>query len=316
MAEGDDGQALLKCQAGCETSAVLAAIGRRIADLFPGRPTRRQDFQRVHTYTDEIGKTLYRICKLRPRGWVALRPDPTSENGWSPGVDGVRRVPYSLKELVQRIDDDPVWCCEGERDADTAADLGMVATAAAFNDWDGADLSSLSGRRCVVVCDQDLAGYRLGRARAAALRDAGALVDDEDIVWPRSANDLTDLVGIVGPDLYDVLEELRPIPETAPRKAARSIEERASLYAVIPAELLTVSVIAQAAYLTLDLLAGASGIAKLTVTAFAEHAKIGRNGAAAAFHELEEADWIRELKRGTWQVNNRRRSFPSRSREL
>ena len=35
VAQGDDGSALVKCQAGCETWAVLAAIDVRIADLFP-----------------------------------------------------------------------------------------------------------------------------------------------------------------------------------------------------------------------------------------------------------------------------------------
>src|SRR5262245_55615161 len=34
IAQGDDGTVLVKCHAGCDTSAVLAAIDLRLADLF------------------------------------------------------------------------------------------------------------------------------------------------------------------------------------------------------------------------------------------------------------------------------------------
>jgi 5S rRNA maturation endonuclease (ribonuclease M5) len=216
--------------------------------------------------------------------------------------------------LIDRIGSDPVWCCEGERDADTAAQLGMVATTAAFNDWKKADLSSLKGRRCIVICDQDPAGHRLGGARTVVLRGAGALIDNEDVVWPRSAKDLTDLVGVVGPDLYEVLEELRPIPETPPRKAIRSLEERAGFYAIVPKELLAVGVTARAVFVTLDLLAGDSRVAKLSITAFAEREGIGRTQASDAFRELEGLHLIREMRRGSWRVNNsQRRPTPSSS---
>ena len=35
LACGDDGRALLHCHAGCSTEAVVAALGLRMADLFP-----------------------------------------------------------------------------------------------------------------------------------------------------------------------------------------------------------------------------------------------------------------------------------------
>src|SRR5438128_1256746 len=37
ISEGDDGTALLKCHAGCDTSAILAAVGLKLADLFPAK---------------------------------------------------------------------------------------------------------------------------------------------------------------------------------------------------------------------------------------------------------------------------------------
>jgi len=313
VGEGEDGNALVKCQAGCETPAVLNLIGLDMSDLFPTKTYRRPEVQREHIYQDENGEPLYKVCKFKPKRWASFRADPRTQGGWSPGLGGVRRVPYRLPELLDSTGTGvPVWCCEGERDADTAVDLGMVATAAASNGWQKAELAALQGRQCIVVCDQDPPGYRLGLARAAALRDAGAFVDDEDIVWPRSANDLTELAALAERDLNDVLEGLRTIPETPASKATRSIEERASRYGIVPKEVLAVSITARGVYFTLDLLAGSSGIAKYTIAAFAEREGIGTKTAAAAFAELEADRLIRAVKRGTWSVNNSQRSKSSR----
>ncbi len=35
IAQGDDGRVLLRCHAGCETAAVVAALGLAMRDLFP-----------------------------------------------------------------------------------------------------------------------------------------------------------------------------------------------------------------------------------------------------------------------------------------
>src|SRR5215470_6028542 len=45
IAEGDDGKVLVNCHAGCETSAILAAVDMKLAELFPAKagstPTRK-----------------------------------------------------------------------------------------------------------------------------------------------------------------------------------------------------------------------------------------------------------------------------------
>ena len=38
VAVGDDGRALVRCFSGCEVSAIVAAVGLELADLFPPRP--------------------------------------------------------------------------------------------------------------------------------------------------------------------------------------------------------------------------------------------------------------------------------------
>ena len=40
VSAGDDGRALVNCHAGCQTTDILAAVGLKMADLFPEKPTR------------------------------------------------------------------------------------------------------------------------------------------------------------------------------------------------------------------------------------------------------------------------------------
>src|SRR5262249_52921107 len=37
VSEGDDGRALIKCHASCDTAAILSAVGLKLAELFPAR---------------------------------------------------------------------------------------------------------------------------------------------------------------------------------------------------------------------------------------------------------------------------------------
>jgi hypothetical protein len=314
--EGESSIALVKCLAGCQTASVLAAIDLRMADLYPHRPAEDGPWLREHHYRDEEGRTLYKICKDTKKRWAAFRPDPASSTGWQRGIGDARRVLYRLPEVIDSIGTEPVWCCEGERDADTAASVGLIGTAAPFNKWSKVDLSSLRGRQCVVVCDRDAPGYAQGLMRAAKLRELGALVDDEDIVWPGLAhdslvNDLTDLVDVVGTHPYDISESLRTIPDSPPERVARSIEDRAGRFAIVPNDLLTLSMTAQSVFISLDFIAGDSGLAKLTIIEFAESKRIGRNRAAAGFDELVERGLVRPEKRGWWTVLNSARSRKS-----
>ena len=54
ISEGDDGRALLKCFAGCETDEVLARLGLRMADLFVSPNGQRKKFASTPPKTDAI----------------------------------------------------------------------------------------------------------------------------------------------------------------------------------------------------------------------------------------------------------------------
>ena len=50
LSTGNDGRALVKCQAGCATRDIVAAIGLTMADLFPPREAMPTPRQAIHQW--------------------------------------------------------------------------------------------------------------------------------------------------------------------------------------------------------------------------------------------------------------------------
>ena len=103
IAEGRDGETLLHCFAGCLTEAVVAAVGRTVADLFPSRNggddwTPHGPAVARYRYVDEQGRLLFEVCRTADKSFPQRRPDPSSSSGWRWNLDGVRRVLYRLPE--------------------------------------------------------------------------------------------------------------------------------------------------------------------------------------------------------------------------
>ena len=111
-----DGKLLLKCQAGCDTKAVIDAVGLEWRDLFAdtgnNKPPDHPVIQR-YVYTDENGNPLYRVCRTASKNFFQER----CEGGaYIPGLNGTRRVLYNLPDLLRAK---TVFVVEGEKDAET-----------------------------------------------------------------------------------------------------------------------------------------------------------------------------------------------------
>lgn len=187
ISEGDDGTALLKCHAGCDTAAVLAAVGMELADLFSAKPgpspTRNgkstasgrpfptakdavANLERRHgkrsalwTYHDAHGEPVGLVVRWdRPEG-KDIRPLARCADGWRIGAMSEPRPLYALPKLAEaKI----VVLAEGEKAADRACTLGFTATtsaggaqAANKTDW-----QPLAGKEVWILPDNDSAGRR------------------------------------------------------------------------------------------------------------------------------------------------------------
>jgi hypothetical protein len=125
ISTGEDDRALVKCHAGCELASVLAAAGLETANLFVRRP-QREAVLAEYPYVDEAGDTLFVVERRVPKKFIQKRPEG---DGWVYNLNGTRRVPYRLPELLGGVAaGEWVLIVEGEKDAEALVGRGFVAT--------------------------------------------------------------------------------------------------------------------------------------------------------------------------------------------
>ena len=109
-----------------------------------------------YPYHDEHAKLLFEVVRFEPKAFAQRRPDGCGGFVW--GLDGVRRVPYRLPQLLTAKG--TVYVTEGEKDADRLADLGLTATCnpCGAGNWRPEFSQYFEGREVVILPDNDGAG--------------------------------------------------------------------------------------------------------------------------------------------------------------
>lgn len=171
----DDG-VIVSCMAGCDLGSLHTALGMGEArsktsstdentHLFWMPSQTRDEVVATYDYTDENGELLFEKLRYAPKRFVQRAASGEYK------LDGVRRVLYHLPEI---IDADTVYVCEGEKAADAVRSLGVVATCASggAGKWRAEYAASLTGKRVVVLPDNDEQGRKHGEIVIAALRRA------------------------------------------------------------------------------------------------------------------------------------------------
>jgi hypothetical protein len=173
VTEGQGGTVLLQCRShGCKATDVVRAVGLEVRDLFPEsvEPAKLPVSERViatYDYRDENGTLLCQAVRLFPKDFRQRRPD--GKGGWVWNLEGTRRVPYRLPDLLRLKPGALVVVVEGEKDADRLWAAGIAATTNPMGagKWDKLDPEAarlaLSGRRVVIVPDNDDAGREHAR---------------------------------------------------------------------------------------------------------------------------------------------------------
>lgn len=169
IASGSGGRVLVKCFAGCETAAVMEALGLGLEDLMPGSvaPERPRIVAQYH-YADEHGVRLYDVLRYAPKSFKQRRAD----GAWTMG--DVRRVLYRLPELHGQSQ---VYIVEGEKDADRLASVGLTATcnvggAGKWREDYTEQLRNAGAQHVVVLPDHDDAGWLHAETIAKSCQDA------------------------------------------------------------------------------------------------------------------------------------------------
>lgn len=116
---GENGKVLLHCHAGCDYRDIAAKLG--INQSVGG-----QSSNTYYVYRDESNQPIRRKVRKPPKDFYIQQPDG---DGWKSGKGNGKPVLYRLPELRAGIAAGrTVFVCEGEKDADRLASLGLVAT--------------------------------------------------------------------------------------------------------------------------------------------------------------------------------------------
>ena len=199
VADGANGT-LLHCHAGCGARDVVEKVGLRYSDLYVkgadgAFPTGRRGDAKgsrpwgavvaTYEYRDENGTLLFQVQRDEHKNFRQRRPrpgaDPADADPWIHSVEGVRKIPYRLTEVVAAVGLQkagkyplPIFVTEGEKDADALAKLDLVATtnAGGAGKWTDEHAAFLQGAcEVVVIPDADEPGRRharRGQTNAAA----------------------------------------------------------------------------------------------------------------------------------------------------
>jgi len=182
----DAGKLLVHCHAGCDTEAVLEAVGLGWADLVPGEAKANgnggvpRQMVATYDYTDAEGQLLFQKVRYWPKDFRQRRPD--GNGGWVWNLRGVTPVLYNLPAVRRATAAHlPVYFVEGEKDCKALADREEVATTVpgGAGKWLARFATEFAGARVVIVADRD----PQGRAHALACARGVAPVAASVVVW-------------------------------------------------------------------------------------------------------------------------------------
>lgn len=213
VGEGDDGRVVLHCHAGCDTDVILNAVGLDWSDLFPPKPEPNGYDQRevaAYDYVDERGTLLFQKVRYTPKAFRQRRPD--GNGGWIWRLGDVRQVLYRLPDVLL-AGQQTVYVVEGEKDADTLARAGYIATTnpGGAGKWRREFNEFLKGVHVVVVRDRDEPGAAHAAQVAASLRGVARTLR---VVEPAVGKDTTDhfVAGKTVEDFIEVRADIEPPP--------------------------------------------------------------------------------------------------------
>jgi putative DNA primase/helicase len=183
--EGDGGNVLLHCHAGCRQRDVIDALKAR--GLWESDFNHDRVIIATYPYTDEAGKLLYEVVRYEPKGFKQRRPD--GHGGWI-WKKGERQVLYHLSEVLEAP---IVFLVEGEKDTEKLRSHGFVATTNAGGanaPWLPEFTAALKGREVILIPDNDQPGWKRAALIARALLHIAARIRVFDL--PDGFRDISD----------------------------------------------------------------------------------------------------------------------------
>jgi 5S rRNA maturation endonuclease (ribonuclease M5) len=228
VAPGTTQPVVMTCHAGCRIEDIL--LEGRIDPQSLMAPRDEMDTRapegewtpagpasHIYPYTDEEGTLLFEVLRIPQEGgnktFRQRHPDPEKKSGWTWNMDGVRRVPYRLPEvLAAKAEGRTIYIVEGEKDVETLRRRGEVATTSPMGagKWSPAFSELLSACNIVIVPDTDTPGRTHARMVREQLMDHGCTVSVREPM--NGAKDITEHFE-KGGSLASLLETIGEVDE-------------------------------------------------------------------------------------------------------
>lgn len=167
LKDDGSGKILFNCFAGCSYQDIVAALGISLK----GNGNKAK-IEAIYDYTDDEKNLLYQNLRFEGKEFRWRHFDGKGGEVWN--LNGVRRVPYRLADLVNLTTLQDVVMAEGEKDADKLTELGFPATN--HKNWRAEFNYLLKGKNVIVFQDHDCAGVENAEKAARIIyRDAKAV---------------------------------------------------------------------------------------------------------------------------------------------
>jgi putative DNA primase/helicase len=187
-----------------QTDLIRTAIGGE-------RPGNKGTVVATYNYRGAEGTLRYQVVRLAPKSFFQRRPNG-AEDSFINNMDGVEPLPYRLPELIENRDS-TVFICEGEKDVDNVADLGLVATCnhGGAGKWRPEISRWFGGRDVVLLPHNDEPGQNHMRDAAKKLKPFASRVRILELPGLKHKGDISDWIEAGG-----TREQLEALAEDAP----------------------------------------------------------------------------------------------------
>jgi hypothetical protein len=212
------GKVLITCHRGspCSTKEICDSVGLTLASLFPPQKKTKDklDLVKTYNYNDVDGTLLFQKLRyLDADGKKTFRQrKPDGRGGWEYSLGDTPKVLYNLPAVVNAVaNGHPIWVVEGEKDADTLTELGIVATTmpGGAGKWLDIHTQVLAGAEVEIIADNDEPGIAHANLVFTELIKAGCSAN----IWATpKGKDVTEYLALGG-DLDDFVSlEHAPVP--------------------------------------------------------------------------------------------------------
>ena len=226
ISDGDKGQPVVYCHAGCSQDSVIDALKGR--GLWPEPPKRepkpaakpKAKIVKTYDYFDPAtGELLMQVCRMDPKSFRQRRPDPARPGEWTWSVGAEHRTLYNAVRASQH--DKAVFVVEGEKDVDNLAEIGVVATCnpGGAGKWEDSYNEILQGKDVIIVPDNDEAGEKHLRTVGMALQGVAKRVRTLRLPGLPDKGDVTDWLE-AGGDRAKLAELVKAATDFVPPPAA------------------------------------------------------------------------------------------------